>query len=85
MIAPAETELRCITKLALFVNQALKRKGVRRLAWTLPCTKLSSEPADAPASLLDPDAIAATYLQILHQPRSAWTSEIALRPWVEKF
>jgi NAD(P)-dependent dehydrogenase (short-subunit alcohol dehydrogenase family) len=44
-----------------------------------------SEPADAPASLLDPDAIAATYLQIVRQPRSAWTSEIELRPWVEKF
>jgi NAD(P)-dependent dehydrogenase (short-subunit alcohol dehydrogenase family) len=44
-----------------------------------------SEPADAPASLLDPEAIAATYLQIIHQPRSAWTWEVELRPWVEKF
>jgi len=43
------------------------------------------EPADAPASLLDPDAIAATYLHLIRQPRSAWTSEIELRPWVEKF
>jgi NAD(P)-dependent dehydrogenase (short-subunit alcohol dehydrogenase family) len=43
------------------------------------------EAADAPASLLDPDAIAATYLQLIHQPRSAWTWEIELRPWVEKF
>jgi NAD(P)-dependent dehydrogenase (short-subunit alcohol dehydrogenase family) len=43
------------------------------------------EPADAPASLLDPDAIAATYLHLIHQPRSAWTSEIELRPWVERF
>jgi NAD(P)-dependent dehydrogenase (short-subunit alcohol dehydrogenase family) len=43
------------------------------------------EPADAPASLLDPDAIAATYLHVIHQPRSAWAWEIALRPWVEKF
>jgi NAD(P)-dependent dehydrogenase (short-subunit alcohol dehydrogenase family) len=44
-----------------------------------------AEPADAPASLLDPDAIASTYLQIIHQPHSAWTWEIELRPWVEKF
>jgi NAD(P)-dependent dehydrogenase (short-subunit alcohol dehydrogenase family) len=44
-----------------------------------------AEPADAPASLLDPDAIAATYLHLLHQPHSAWSSEIELRPWVEKF
>jgi len=43
------------------------------------------EPADAPDSLLDPDAIAASYLQLLAQPRSAWTAELELRPWVEKF
>jgi NAD(P)-dependent dehydrogenase (short-subunit alcohol dehydrogenase family) len=44
-----------------------------------------TEPADAPDSLLDPDAIAASYLHILQQPRSAWTWEMELRPWVEKF
>ena len=38
-----------------------------------------------PDGLLDPDAIAANYLQIHRQHRSAWTSEIELRPWVEKF
>jgi NAD(P)-dependent dehydrogenase (short-subunit alcohol dehydrogenase family) len=43
------------------------------------------EPASSPDSMLDPDAIAATYLQVLHQPRSAWTHEVELRPWVEKF
>jgi NAD(P)-dependent dehydrogenase (short-subunit alcohol dehydrogenase family) len=43
------------------------------------------EPAGAPDSLLDPDAIAASYLQVMHQPRSAWSFEIELRPWVEKF
>jgi len=43
------------------------------------------EHADAPDSLLDPDAIAMTYLHLIHQPRSAWTWEIELRPWVEKF
>jgi NAD(P)-dependent dehydrogenase (short-subunit alcohol dehydrogenase family) len=43
------------------------------------------EPADAPDSMLDPDAIARTYLSVLQQDRSAWTWEIELRPWVEKF
>jgi NAD(P)-dependent dehydrogenase (short-subunit alcohol dehydrogenase family) len=43
------------------------------------------EPADRPDSLLDPDAIAKTYLSILRQPRSAWTWEVELRPWVETF
>jgi NAD(P)-dependent dehydrogenase (short-subunit alcohol dehydrogenase family) len=43
------------------------------------------EPADKPDSMLDPDAIAATYLSVLRQPRSAWTWEVELRPWVERF
>lgn len=36
-------------------------------------------------SLLDPDAIAEAYWQLIRQPRSAWSWEIELRPWVEKF
>jgi len=42
-------------------------------------------PAESPDSLLDPDAIADTYYHVAHQARSAWTSEIELRPWVERF
>ena len=44
-----------------------------------------AEPPDKPDSLLDPDAIAQTFLHLLRQPRSAWTAEIELRPWLEKF
>ena len=44
-----------------------------------------TEPADNPDSMLDPDAIAANYLHVLRQPRSAWTWEMELRPWVERF
>jgi NAD(P)-dependent dehydrogenase (short-subunit alcohol dehydrogenase family) len=44
-----------------------------------------AEPADRPDSMLDPDAIALSYWNVLQQPRSAWTWEIELRPWVEKF
>jgi NAD(P)-dependent dehydrogenase (short-subunit alcohol dehydrogenase family) len=43
------------------------------------------EPPDRPDSMLDPDAIAENYLHVLRQPRSAWTWEIELRPWVERF
>ena len=43
------------------------------------------EPPDRPDSMLDPDAIAASYLHVLQQPRSAWTWEVELRPWVERF
>lgn len=38
-----------------------------------------------PDGLLAPDAIAASYLMLHRQPRSAWTFELDLRPWVEKF
>ena len=41
--------------------------------------------ASGPDALLDPDAIAASYLHVMRQPRSAWAWEIELRPWVEKF
>ena len=44
-----------------------------------------TEPADRPDSMLDPDAIALSYWNVLQQPRSAWTWELELRPWVEKF
>ncbi len=44
------------------------------------------ESADDPVDkYLDPDAIAETYLSIVNQPRSAWTWEVELRPWVENF
>ena len=36
-------------------------------------------------SYLDPDAIATSYLHVVKQPRSAWTWEVELRPWVERF
>jgi len=42
----------------------------------------AGDPAD---SLLDPDAIAAAYMSVVNQPRSAWTWEVELRPWTERF
>ncbi len=44
-----------------------------------------TEPADQPDSMLDPDAIARSYLMLVRQDRSAWSSELELRPWVETF
>lgn len=44
-----------------------------------------SEPADKPNSMLRPDAIAKTYRHLIEQDRSAWSNEISLRPWIEKF
>lgn len=44
-----------------------------------------TEPMEKPDSMLDPDAIAMTYWSVLQQPRSAWSQETEVRPWVEKF
>lgn len=35
--------------------------------------------------VLSPDAIAANYVMLHHQSRSAWTHELDLRPWLEPF
>ena len=49
------------------------------------------QPNDARAAdrgedgMLLPDEIAKTYLHVYRQHRSAWTWEVELRPWVEKF
>jgi len=43
------------------------------------------DPADKPDSTLDPDGIAQTYIDVLRQPRSAWSLEVEVRPWVEHF
>jgi NAD(P)-dependent dehydrogenase (short-subunit alcohol dehydrogenase family) len=43
------------------------------------------DPEDRPDSTLSPEGIAQTYLDILRQPRNAWSLEVELRPWVETF
>jgi NAD(P)-dependent dehydrogenase (short-subunit alcohol dehydrogenase family) len=42
-------------------------------------------PVDKPDSTLDPDAIAKVYIDVMRQHRSAWSLEVELRPWVERF
>ena len=43
------------------------------------------EPAERPDSTLNPDSIAQAYMDVLRQPRDAWSFEVELRPWVEPF
>ena len=43
------------------------------------------EGGDRPDCLLDADAIARSYLHVHRQHRSAWTFEVELRPWLERF
>lgn len=42
-------------------------------------------PETAEDTLLDPDAIAESALHLIRQPRSSWSWEIEVRPWVERF
>jgi NAD(P)-dependent dehydrogenase (short-subunit alcohol dehydrogenase family) len=44
-----------------------------------------ADPLDRPDSTLDPDAIAQSYVNLLRQHRSAWSWELEIRPWLEKF
>ncbi len=41
--------------------------------------------AKAADLILNPDAIAANYVMLHRQPKSAWTHELDLRPWGEKW
>ncbi len=45
----------------------------------------SERVGDGGDNMLDPDAIAASYLGLIDQHRSAWSEELNLRPWVERF
>ena len=44
-----------------------------------------SRPDAGEDALLAPEAIAETYYQVTRQHRSAWSWEVELRPWLEKF
>ncbi len=74
--------------LASSMARELSPKGVHVAHFVIDGGIRSSTRPDRnenPDSMLDPDAIAETYWQIANQPRSAWTWEVELRPWVEKF
>jgi NAD(P)-dependent dehydrogenase (short-subunit alcohol dehydrogenase family) len=43
------------------------------------------DPTERPDTTLNPDSIAQTYLDVLRQPRDAWSFEVEVRPWVETF
>ncbi|GJD53638.1 Sorbitol-6-phosphate 2-dehydrogenase [Methylobacterium crusticola] len=43
------------------------------------------DPADRPDSTLTPEGVARAYVEVLRQPRDAWSMEVELRPWVETF
>lgn len=74
--------------LAQSLARELSPKGIHVAHFVIDGAIRSSarpESPDAPDAMLDPDAIAASYLAVLDQDRSAWTWEMELRPWVERF
>ena len=76
--------------LAQSIARELQPKGIHVAHFVIDGGVRNAErgrPGDAASadSLLDPDAIAQTYMAVLNQPRSAWSLEVELRPWVEKF
>lgn len=74
--------------LAQSVARELQPKGIHVAHFVIDGMVSSPQrPADAarPDAMLDPEAIAATYMSVLKQPRSAWSTEVELRPWVETF
>ena len=73
----AQSMARELAPLGIHVGHVVVDGGIR--------SAQRPDPPDQPDSMLDPDAIAASYLQLIRQPRSAWTWEIEVRPWVEKF
>jgi len=56
------------------VDGAIDTPFIRKLAPNL-----------TPDDMLEPTAIADAYWHVVHQPRSAWTQELDLRPFKEKF
>jgi len=73
----AQSMARELAPLGIHVGHVVVDGGIR--------SAQRPDPPDRPDSMLDPDAIAASYVQLIRQPRSAWTWEIEVRPWVEKF
>ena len=71
--------------LAQSMARELAPKGIHVAHFVIDGVIRARGRVDADDTTLDPDAIAETYLRVLQQPRSAWTWEVELRPWVERF
>ncbi|MEM7566658.1 MAG: SDR family NAD(P)-dependent oxidoreductase [Pseudomonadota bacterium] len=74
--------------LAQSLSRELHPQGVH-VAWVnidgqIGNPRVTKDP-ERPDAMLDPDAIAQVYLDLVRQHRSAWSEEIAVRPWVERF
>jgi NAD(P)-dependent dehydrogenase (short-subunit alcohol dehydrogenase family) len=71
--------------LAQSAARELGPKGIHVAHFVIDGAVRSATRPDTADNTLDPDGVAQTYLDILRQPRSAWSLEVEMRPWVEKF
>ncbi|WP_299047431.1 SDR family NAD(P)-dependent oxidoreductase [uncultured Tateyamaria sp.] len=75
--------------LAQSMARELHPKGIH-VAWInidggISNTARAERTDDGTDKMLDPDAIAGSYMHLIDQHRSAWSDELSLRPWVETF
>ncbi|MCR8722786.1 SDR family NAD(P)-dependent oxidoreductase [Frigidibacter sp. ROC022] len=72
--------------LAQSMARELHPQGIH-VAWINIDGRIRAPGRDEPGpdANLDPDAIARSYLSLIRQDRSAWSEELSLRPWVERF
>ncbi|SFJ37759.1 NADP-dependent 3-hydroxy acid dehydrogenase YdfG [Bosea sp. OK403] len=71
--------------LAQSAARELGPKGIHVAHFVIDGGVRSARRPDTSDNTLDPDAIAQSYLDVLRQPRNAWTMEVDLRPWAETF
>jgi NAD(P)-dependent dehydrogenase (short-subunit alcohol dehydrogenase family) len=73
----AQSMARELSPLGIHVAHVIIDGGIR-------APGLAPDPAK-PHAQLEADAIAETYFYLSQQPKSAWSWEIEVRPWVERF
>jgi NAD(P)-dependent dehydrogenase (short-subunit alcohol dehydrogenase family) len=71
--------------LAQSAARELGPKGIHVAHFVIDGGVRSATRPDEGDRTLDPDGIAQTYLDVLRQPRNAWSMEVEVRPWVETF
>lgn len=75
--------------LAQSMARELHPQGVH-VAWVnidggISDSRRSERADDGSDRMLDPDAIATAYMNLIDQHRSTWSNELSVRPWVETF
>jgi len=71
--------------LAQSAARELGPKGIHVAHFVIDGGVRSATRPDDGDRTLDPDGIAQTYVDVLCQPRNAWSMEVELRPWLESF